>query len=149
MDKYEILLYKLMAVIGLELVDDRIVYDQDTMAPILYDGRVLVTKLLDPRKEMLFDFLEDKRIIRHLFQYYIIKVGMEYEREFLNFWIDETSDNTIRVSVKEIIYKDIVAISSDYYYIEFLAYLDLICRLEGEQNVDLKIYDEKKLESEI
>lgn len=135
---------RLMSTVGLEIVNGRVLYDQDYMIPFRFEAnRVFVTSLLNPRDEMLFDLFEDNRIIKYVFQYYITKLTNDSNRSFLNYWTDEGDDKTIRCCVKELINNRNVTVASNFYYSELLAYLDLTIQIEGSYDYDLRAYDEK------
>lgn len=114
--------------IGLEF-SNGILIDQDTRLPILNSGKYI---------RSINNIDKDIKLMSILFNYFIYKISEE-QKVYIDVVYYKQVKNSrslplaIKVNGKEII--------SKIYVIESLKYLDLICQLNGEVDVNLSRFD--------
>lgn len=136
------LLYKLMNEVGLSVDDQYNLVDQDYGTVVFLNGKVIKAARngLEPfvsRQEVYFNPIENVKLMRMLFQYYIKKLNVFDNKYFPLFYPISNDKGMGGFEIKN----DKEIYRSNYYNNECLRYIDLIFRMSGE-NVDLSSFDQ-------
>lgn len=131
----------LMEEMGLEEGDRRRVIDQDTGALYQMKGRDLVSPGSQSGKMAIeFDPINNARMMSFMFGNFVDKlVNDETIPPVTGYHIDtHEKDRKFKASIN---FADNTTVSSDYYNNETTAYADLILRLNGDDDPDVREYD--------
>lgn len=129
----------IMREVGLEIGDDKKIYDQDSGMPIKINGvEVVAPGSYSSRCTIEFDPYNNRKQMGQIFNYFINKQYEEGGREVLAYY---NKDDTPQGGKVECKLDDDTVITSEKYGRDTLKYTDIIMRLNGDENPDLKQYD--------
>lgn len=141
MDKNE-LLFKLRSEIGLSIGQDFSILDQDYGTIVFLHGKTLKGGFnnQEPRityNDIYFDPINNVKLMRTLFQYYVNKIR-ELENRYFSVFYPVFGDNGLGSMV---IKNETEVYKSRYYHNEALRYIDLIFKISGN-DYDLSNFDQ-------
>ena len=129
----------IMREVGFEVGPGRRIYDQDSGMPIKINGmEVVAPGSYSNRQFVEFDPYNNRRLMGHVFNYYINKQYEESGREVLTYY---NKDDTPAGGKVECRLDDNTIITSNQYTRDTLKYVDIMMRLNGEENPNLEQYD--------
>lgn len=134
--------YQLMCEIGLEVDQEMRVVDQDLGNVIMFKGKTLkanIGGLRQPfigRNDILFDPVNNYKIMTTIFAYYVQKLTNMEGRYFNIFYPVQLQSGKTYAEIKE----DMKVIRSGAYFNPCIAFIDLVFRLNNEE-YDLSMYD--------
>lgn len=133
---------KLIRNLGLDITEQNVVIDQDFNNIILYQGKKIkytyTGKILSlDNNDIYFDPIENDELMKFLFNYFLYKISILDNKYFSAYYNVINDIQQMATELKG----DYTIIRSDYYYRESLRYIDLIFKIEGDDNVNLHIYD--------
>lgn len=139
------LVNKLMQEIGLDIDNNNYIIDQDNGNQIKFNGKNLKynSDQNNNRRnsnEILFNPIENPKLMNNLFSYYTDKINQEDGRYVNIYYPLDSGDNSGKgkIELKE---DTNDTLQSNNYYNDCLKYADLIFQLGGDTNVDLTEYD--------
>lgn len=138
----------IMEEIGLSVNDHKTVIDQDTREILKFRDKNIKYSSTDnistTRNDILFDAIETRNLMRSLFDHFTKKIEMETGL-CISVYHDIKGENDT-TSLRAIVYNkneddSFNTISSDYYKLDALRYLDVIIQLNDSDRSILKKYD--------
>lgn len=129
----------LMKEIGLDVGQRMRLIDQDTGVPLTYKGKDIVSPNALPNNNVIvFDCYNSTALMQKMFGYYTKKYeddnGISLDRTYMS----DTSDGKCTISITD---SENNTITSSPYQRDTLRYMDLIMRLNGDDNPNLEKYD--------
>lgn len=136
--------YELLLAIGLSVDSNCNLIDQDYGTIVYLNGKNIKAKrgAIEPfirRTDVYFDPVNNVKLMRTLFQYFINKINDLDNRYFSVFFPVFKDNGSTAIEIKS----ETESFRSDYYYNESLRYIDLIFKISGYEYVDMKKYDFK------
>ena len=132
---------RLMEEMGLEEGERRRVIDQDTGALYQMKGKDVVSPGSQGGKSAIeFDPINNTRMMNFMFGNFIDKLVEEESIPPVTGYHITNHDKERKV-MASITFEDNTSLSSDYYMNETTAYADLVLRLNGDNNPDVRQYD--------
>lgn len=134
--------YQLMCEIGLEVDSEGRLVDQDLGNMILFKGKTLKVNMpgfrqpFIGRNDILFDPVNNYKIMNTIFSYYVQKLADLEGRYFNIFYPVQLQSGKTYAEIKE----NMKVIRSGAYYNPCIAFIDLVFRLNDEE-YDLSAYD--------
>lgn len=136
------LTYQLMCEIGLEVDQEMRLVDQDLGNVIMFKGKTLKVNLGGQRQpfigrnDILFDPVNNYKIMSTIFAYYVQKLTNLEGRYFNIFYAVPLPSGKTYAEIKE----NMKVIRSGTYFNPCIAFIDLVFRLNNEE-YDLSAYD--------
>lgn len=136
--------YQLLLTIGLSVDTNHNIIDQDYGTIVYLNGKNIKAKRgsVEPfirKTDIYFDPLNNMKLMRSLFQYFINKINDLDNRYFSVFFPVYGDNGLVSVEIKS----ETESFKSDYFYNESLRYIDLIFKISGYDHINLKPYDFK------
>lgn len=137
----------IMEEMGFEVGDKHRLYDQDTGMPVQFEGRDLVAPgSFAGREAQEFDPYNSTKMMAQMFTYYTDKLAQNGEApEYNVIYNIDLGKGRGRVEMKN----DSEKMTSDIYQRDQCKYADLVLRLNGDDNPDLKEFDIPKTKSSV
>lgn len=129
----------IMQEVGLEMGPKNRLYDQDTGDLVKIEGKDLLPPGVQPTKDAQeFDPYNSYRMMTQIFSYYTDKLASTGEApDFSVFYTIDAGKGKKKLEVRN----DDEVITSTAYVRDTCAYADIIMRLNGDDNPDLKEFD--------
>jgi hypothetical protein len=141
------LYYDLFTEIGLAIGPDQYLYDQDTRQPLVFKEKYIKASITgEPvypgRNDIVFDPAGNYALISTLFGYYLDKAIRSEDGDMVGGYIAHYIDDDDEKMKQRVVVRSSTRgdISSAYYYNIYLAYIDCIFKVAGD-NVDLSNFD--------
>lgn len=136
--------YQLLLAIGLSVDTNHNLIDQDYGTIIYLNGKNIKSNrgTIEPfirKTDVYFDPINNVKLMRTLFQYFINKINDLDNRYFSVFFPVYKDNGLISIEIKS----ELESFKSDYFYNESLRYIDLIFKISGYNFIDVKQYDFK------
>lgn len=136
--------YQLLLTIGLSVDANHNLIDQDYGTIVYLNGKNIKVKRgpVEPfirKTDIYFDPLNNMKLMRSLFQYFINKIHDLDNRYFSVFFPVYGDNGAIAIEIKS----ETESFKSDYFHNESLRYMDLIFKISGYDHINLKQYDFK------
>ena len=135
--------HKIFRTIGLDVDNSNKVIDQDTCRPIEFKGKSIKytsdpnRNLLLAKNDILFDPINNSKLMSNLFSYYLTKLEENEGVTFNSYYIKNGNEGRTALEVKNEDQK----ITSKFYNNDSMKYIDIILKLSGESDIDLSEYD--------
>lgn len=136
--------YQLLLAIGLSVDVNHNLIDQDYGTIVYLNGKNIKAKRgsIEPfirKTDVYFDPINNVKLMRTLFQYFINKINNLDNRYFSVFFPVSKENGLISIEIKS----ELECFKSDYFYNESLRYIDLIFKISGYDYINIKQYDFK------
>ena len=134
---------KIFRAIGLDVDNANKIIDQDTCRPIEFKGKCIKytsdpnKNLLLAKNDILFDPINNTKLMSNLFGYYLTKLEETENIAFDSYYVKAGNGGRTALELKS----ESETITSKYYNNDSIKYMDMILRLNGESNIDLNEYD--------
>lgn len=129
-----------MEEIGLGVDSYQKVIDQDSRDQLKFKDKNIKyssqNSVVTTKNDIIFDPAENKNLMCSLFDHFTQKIESE-ENKYVSMYYD-ISDNTGYAIAAMV---DGIRVTSDHYNNESLKYIDIIMKINGTEDVDLKKYD--------
>ena len=134
---------KIFRAVGLDVDNANKVIDQDTCMPIEFKGKCIKytsdpnKNLLLAKNDILFDPINNPKLMSNLFGYYLTKLEETENTVFNSYYVKPGNEGRTAIELKS----DSETITSKYYKNDSIKYMDMILRLNGESDINLNEYD--------
>ena len=134
---------KIFRAVGLDVDNANKLIDQDTCRPIEFKGKCIKftsdpdKNLLLAKNDILFDPVNNTKLMANLFGYYLSKLEENEDMVFDSYYVKNGNGGRTALEVKN----EDGTITSKYYNNDSIKYMDMILRLNGDSNIDLNEYD--------
>ena len=134
---------KIFRAIGLDVDNANKVIDQDTCRPIEFKGKCIKftsdpdKNLLLAKNDILFDPINNTKLMSNLFGYYLTKLEEMENTVFNSYYVKSGNEGRTALELKN----ESGTITSNYYNNDSIKYMDMILRLNGESDINLNEYD--------
>lgn len=143
------LLYDLFMEIGLGINSDKVLYDQENGAPILFKEKYIKasidgTPVFAGRNDILFEPDKNYSLMVCIFAYYLDKCKESEDGDILQGYIAHYIEDNLEKDKQRVVVKSVGRglIESAFYYNIYLSYIDCIFRIAGYypdlSNFDIK-----------
>lgn len=137
--------YQLILAMGLSVDTNNNLIDQDYGTIVYLNGKNIKAKRgpVEPfirKTDIYFDPVNNVKLMRSLFQYYINKITELDNRYFsVYFPVFGSENGLVAIEIKN----ERESYRSDYFFNESLRYIDLILKISGYDYINVKDYDFK------
>ena len=135
--------HKIFRIMGLDVDSSNKVIDQDTCRPIEFKGKSIKytsdpnKNLLIAKNDILFDPINNSRLMSTLFGYYLTKLEENEGIAFDSYYTKNGNEGRTALELKN----ENEKITSKYYTNDSIKYIDIILKLNGDSDIDLSEYD--------